>query len=363
MLVVDDSVVIRRLVTDILNAEDGIEVVGTAINGKAAIAKLAALTPDLITLDIEMPEMDGIATLHALRAERCTAPVIMFSTLTDRGAKSTLEALSAGAADYVCKPANMGSVAQSMATVREQLVPKIFALCRRVPRRHIVASAPVQRTAAPAPTDRPAAPRDLARFVPRVVAIGCSTGGPRALTQVLAGLDGATFPLPIVVVQHMPPVFTTQFAAQLDRHSSLHVVEAHGGETLTRGSVFIAPGDHHLEVVKRGGVAVTDVNSAPAVSFCRPSVDVLFKSAAAAFGGAVLAVVLTGMGSDGRDGSVEIHRRGGVVIAQDEATSVVWGMPGSVASAGVAEQIVALSDLPAVIAQFSRRAAAPVAVK
>jgi two-component system chemotaxis response regulator CheB len=356
VLVVDDSVVIRRLVSDVLSAEHDIEVVGTAVNGRVALDKLASLRPDIITLDIEMPEMDGIATLQALRAGRCRLPVIMFSTLTERGASATLEALSAGASDYVTKPANMGSVAASMASVREQLVPRIRALCGRAPARPDGTTAAAAAMAPRAVV--PATPRPAAQAPPRVVAIGCSTGGPTALTTVLMGLS-TTFPLPIVVVQHMPPVFTAQFAARLDRDCPLHVVEATSGHVLAPGTVYIAAGDHHLEVAARGASVVTKLHQGPQVSFCRPSVDVLFNSVAATYDGAALAVMLTGMGRDGRDGSAEIHRRGGTVIVQDEATSVVWSMPGAVASAGLADEILPISDVAAAITRRAGRVPIP----
>lgn len=353
VLVVDDSVVIRRLVTDILSADPDVEVVGTAANGRLALAKLAQLRPDIITLDIEMPEMDGLTALRALRVDHPRLPVIMFSTLTERGARATLDALAAGASDYVSKPANVGSIAESMATVSAELLPRIRALAGR-PRRGgdepVAASVP---RAAPAPARRAGAPT----AAPRVVAIGCSTGGPQALTTVLQQLP-AGFPLPVVVVQHMPPVFTAQFAARLDRNCAVHVVEAAGDETLAPGTVYLAPGDHHLEVVARGFGVRTRLNQGAPVSFCRPSVDVLFGSVTATFGGAVLGVILTGMGQDGREGCRGIVERGGRVIVQDERTSVVWGMPGSVASAGLADSILPLPEIGPAIQRYSAPGAA-----
>jgi two-component system chemotaxis response regulator CheB len=375
VLIVDDSVVIRRLVSDVLSGDPALEVVGTAPNGKLALTKLAQLAPDLLTMDIEMPEMDGIAAVRAMRASGSRLPVIMFSTLTERGAAATLDALEAGASDYVTKPANVGSVAQSMDQVRSQLIPKIKAL---LPRGGTGLPGPVglTRPGRPAPVSRldaarVAAPAAAAMARPgrtasaetvsrvrrdspfRLLAIGCSTGGPEALSRLLSGFR-ADLPVPVVVVQHMPPVFTRQFAARLDRQHKVRVVEAAGGETLEPGTVYIAPGDFHLELQQRGAAVVTRLQQGPPENFCRPAVDVLFRSAATVYGGDVLGVVLTGMGADGRRGSEQLVARGSSVIVQDEATSVVWGMPGAVAGAGLAEEVLALDDLgPATLQRLS----------
>jgi two-component system chemotaxis response regulator CheB len=373
VLVVDDSVVIRRLVSDVLAGDPAIEVVGTAPNGKLALTKLAQLAPDLLTMDIEMPEMDGIAAVRAMRASGSRLPVIMFSTLTERGAAATLDALEAGASDYVTKPANVGSVAESMEQVRSQLIPKIKAL---MPRRGTGLPGPLgaARPGRPAPVSqldaaRFAAPAAMARpgraGAPdtvqrskrdspyRLLAVGCSTGGPEALSRFLSGFP-ADLPVPVVVVQHMPPVFTRQFAGRLDRQHKVRVVEAAGGETLEPGTVYIAPGDFHLEVQQRGAAVVTRLQQGPPENFCRPAVDVLFRSAATVYGGDVLGVVLTGMGADGRRGSEQLVARGSSVIVQDEATSVVWGMPGAVAGAGLAEEVLALDELgPATLQRLS----------
>jgi two-component system chemotaxis response regulator CheB len=355
-MVVDDSVVVRKIVTDVLSADPAIEVVGTAVNGKIALAKLDQLRPDLVTMDIEMPEMNGIDAVRGLRsgaggAKYSRLPIIMFSTLTERGATATLDALSAGANDYVTKPANVGSVAQSMESVREQLVPKIKALTGRP-----VGPGPARPAAAVPP---PRAPQ--ARTTPgkkaAVLVIGSSTGGPEALARVLPLLP-ATLPVPVLLVQHMPPVFTRQFAQRLDRLCALRVVEAVDGVPLHPGTVHLAPGDHHLVVRRTGKGNLTSLNQAPPENFCRPAVDPLFRSAVAAYDGAVLAVVLTGMGADGRNGAAEIRSAGGTVVVQDQATSVVWGMPGAIASAGLADEILPLDR----VAEAIQRHLSPTAV-
>ncbi|MGY2083423.1 protein-glutamate methylesterase/protein-glutamine glutaminase [Blastococcus sp. SYSU DS0539] len=351
VMVVDDSVVVRKIVTDVLSADPGIEVVGTAVNGRIAVGKLEQLRPDLVTMDIEMPEMNGIEVVRAIRGMRNRVPIIMFSTLTERGATATLDALSAGANDYVTKPANVGSVAQSMESVREQLIPRIKALTGRP----VTATA---RVAAPVvPPPRPAAPRTGPGKKPAVLVIGSSTGGPEALARVLPALP-ADLPVPVLLVQHMPPVFTRQFAQRLDRLSALRVVEAVDGTPLVPGTVHLAPGDHHLAVRANGRAGfTTSLDQGPPENFCRPAVDPLFRSAVAAYDGAVLGVVLTGMGADGRNGCGEIRAAGGTVVVQDQATSVVWGMPGAVAQAGSADEVLPLDRIAEAIQRHLSAAA------
>ncbi|MBB3677437.1 protein-glutamate methylesterase/protein-glutamine glutaminase [Modestobacter versicolor] len=336
VMVVDDSVVVRKIVTDVLSEDPMITVVGTAPNGRLAVTKLEQLKPDLVTMDIEMPDMNGIEAVRAIRATRSRVPIIMFSTLTERGASATLDALSAGANDYVTKPANVGSVAQSMESVRQQLVPKIKALTGRP-----ISSGPAAAPVAAPVAVRPPVARTGPAKEPAVLVIGSSTGGPEALTKVLPLLP-ASLPVPVLLVQHMPPVFTRQFAQRLDRLCPLTVVEAGDGTPLAPGTVHIAPGDFHLTIGTSGAARRTALNQAPPENFCRPAVDVLFRSAVAAYGGAVLGVVLTGMGSDGRIGAGQIREAGGTVIAQDQATSVVWGMPGAVTQAGFADEVLPL---------------------
>lgn len=351
VLVVDDAVVVRRMVTDLLSADPEIEVVGTASDGRMALAKLAALTPDLVTLDIEMPELDGLATLVELRKLYPRLPVIMFSTLTERAAASTLEALARGATDYVTKPANVGSVTQAQARIRDELVPKIKALCGRRPR-----SAP-PRGAAPGAATAPAPVRSSPIPLPTridVLAIGVSTGGPNALAAILPGLPAA-FPVPIVVVQHMPPLFTRLLAERLSSISALTVREAGDGAVLEPGTAWIAPGNYHLTLRRDGERVRAALNQDPPENSCRPAVDPLFRSAVEVYGSRVLGVVLTGMGQDGLRGGEAIHRAGGRLLAQDEASSVVWGMPGAIVAAGLADGVLPLA---AMAADLTQRAAA-----
>ena len=339
VLVVDDSVVIRKLVSDLLSADRDIEVVGTAVNGRAALQKVAQLKPDIVTMDIEMPEMNGIESVRAIRATGNKIPIIMFSTLTERGAVATLDALAAGASDYVPKPANVGSVSRSMEQVREALIPRIKSL---VPRPGVSPhpAAPMVPLTASVQLHKPTPPPSGGY---RLLVIGSSTGGPEALGALLHTLP--PLPVAVAVVQHMPPLFTRQFAARLDRQLPYDVVEAEHGQPLRPGMVAIAPGDYHLEVAPDPTGLRTRLTQAPPENYCRPAVDVLFRSAVAAVGPAVLGVVLTGMGSDGCKGARLIVDRGGSGLAQDQATSVVWGMPGAVATAGLAERVLPLLEL------------------
>ncbi|PID54101.1 MAG: chemotaxis response regulator protein-glutamate methylesterase [Micrococcales bacterium] len=354
-MIVDDSVVVRRLVSSALRVQD-VEVVGTAPNGRLAVGEAASLQPDVITMDIEMPQMNGIEAVRALRAAGNRTPVIMFSTLTERGASATLEALAAGATDYMLKPNRVDNVNAAIEQVRNELLPRIRVLAARH-RGAPTATRTGRPVPAPRPSTAPAPPAAAASSTAPVTApkggaagydllvIGCSTGGPEALAAVLQGLPG-DFPLPILAVQHMPPVFTAQFAARLDKQLPFQVYEARDGQPVVPGSVFLAPGGHHLELRRQNMQLTTSLNQSPPVNYCRPAVDVLFHSAAGLARARALGLVLTGMGADGRDGSAAIVAAGGSVIVQDEATSVVWGMPGAVAKAQLAEQILPLAEIP-----------------
>jgi two-component system, chemotaxis family, protein-glutamate methylesterase/glutaminase len=340
ILVVDDSVVIRKVLAEALAMDASIEVAGTAADGNIALAKIPQVNPDLITLDVEMPGKSGIETLVEIRKLYPKLPVIMFSTLTERGAAVTLDALSLGASDYVTKPSNSGSLEQTRAKIQAELIPKIKELCRKATGQP-QSGVPPPKVAAP----RIATPRLGSAARVDVLAVGTSTGGPNALAAVLPGL-AKEFPVPIVIVQHMPPVFTRLLAERLNKQSKVEIREGEEGGLLKPGLAWIAPGDFHMKVARAEGKAVQlRMGQEPPENSCRPAVDVLFRSVAQAYGPNVLAVVLTGMGSDGVRGSEEIKAAGGQVIVQDEASSVVWGMPGQTAAAGWADGIFALAEM------------------
>jgi len=340
-LVVDDSVVIRRLVTDVLTGDPDIEVAGVAANGRIALDKITQINPDVITLDVEMPEMDGLQTLAALRKTHPRLPVIMFSTLTERGGLTTLEALSLGASDYVTKPANVGSAAAGMARVREELIPRIKALCGGAWASRVKVPAAIPGSVRRAPVTPNVSLPD--RRV-EIVAIGASTGGPNALAELIPQIPG-DFPVPIVIVQHMPPIFTKLLAERLSAKSAIEVHEGEAGRDLTAANAWIAPGDYHMVLEKSRPRSRIDLNQDPPENSCRPSVDVLFRAVARSHGASVLGVILTGMGQDGVRGCEHIREAGGQIIAQDEASSVVWGMPGFVARAGLADQVLPLEQI------------------
>lgn len=344
VLVVDDAVVVRKIVTDALAEDPGIEVVGTAPNGRIALAKIPQLNPDLITLDVEMPEMDGLETLTELRKLYPRLPVIMFSTLTERGASTTMDALLRGANDYVTKPANVGSVAEAQSRIRAALIPRVHALAGRTP---APARRPPTSSARPAGRSGAAGRRPAGRI--DAVVIGVSTGGPNALAEVVPALP-ADLAVPVHIVQHMPPMFTRLLAERLDASGPLQVREAIDGEAVGAGQVRIAPGDRHLEVRRVGTQVRTVLHNGPPENSCRPSADVLFRSAATTYGDHVLAVVLTGMGSDGKRGTELVRDAGGRILAQDEASSVVWGMPGAVVEAGLVDEVLPLSVIARTIA-------------
>jgi two-component system chemotaxis response regulator CheB len=340
VMVVDDSVVIRRLVTQALEQDATIEVVGTASNGAIGLQRIPQFNPDVITLDIEMPDMNGLEMLRRIRREYPQLRVIMFSTLTERGAAVTLEALTLGADDYVTKVSNEGSLDRSMARLRDEMIPKIKQFFRMAGQS--AAAAPANGSTVPAVGAKPIAPS--LKLKPKVVVIGVSTGGPTALAAILPSLP-ASFPLPILLVQHMPPLFTRLLAERLNATCPLTVEEASDGDPVEAGKILIAPGDFHMKVASRGGVIRICLDQSPRQNSCRPAVDALFASVAELYGGAVLSVVLTGMGQDGLHGVKLLKARGARVLVQDEASSVVWGMPGAVVTAGLADRVLTLDDV------------------
>jgi two-component system, chemotaxis family, protein-glutamate methylesterase/glutaminase len=340
VMVVDDAVVFRKLISEELARDPALEMVGAAANGRIALARMPLVAPDVVILDVEMPELDGLATLKELRKQYPRLPVIMFSALTERGAEATLDALTLGATDYFTKPANSGSLEASMQVVREQLIPKIKTLCagdRTELRSKLIPAV------APQVARRPQSAGTRQEPV-QILAIGSSTGGPNALAELFRRLP-AGFPVPIVIVQHMPPMFTRLLAERLTAQFAIRVREGSSGTVLQPGEAWIAPGDHHMIVVRDGHQVRLLLHQDPPENSCRPAVDVLLRSVAKVFGPNSLTVILTGMGQDGLRGCEAVREAGGQVLVQDEATSVVWGMPGCVARAGLADRVLPISLL------------------
>lgn len=376
ILVVDDAVVVRRLVADALNADPELEVCGTASNGRLALEQIAKTKPDAVTLDVEMPEMDGLETLRELRKLQARLPVVMLSALTERGASVTLDCLAAGASGYVTKPSGSGNMEQAKERVRAELAPMLKALCQRqrtqpkpfapgslaassplaaapaaTTEKATSASTPSVQSAPTAPARRPAAGARSAE----VIAIGVSTGGPNALAELIPQLP-ADLPVPVLVVQHMPPVFTRLLAERLAAKSKVPVIEVVDGEVVKSGHVYVAPGDFHMTIKRQGTDVRIVLDQAAPENSCRPAVDPLFRSVAQLYGKGTLAVVLTGMGRDGLRGCEGLREAGAQILAQDEETSVVWGMPGFVARAGLADDVLPLQRIAT---EIVRRLGAP----
>ena len=335
VLVVDDSAVVRGLIAKNLKEDPAIEVVGTAANGQLALDALARMPVDVVVLDIEMPVMDGLTALAQITANYPATRVIMASTLTLRNAEISLKALNLGAADYVPKPeSGLGAAAE----FQRELIAKVKALAARRGIRHVVA-APTQ------PASAPVVPlRRVERSKPTVLAIGSSTGGPPALQLLFAALKGAVTQ-PILLTQHMPATFTALLAEQLSRVGERPCAEAKDGEAILPGRCYVAPGGWHMTVGRDGATPVVRLNQEPPENYCRPAVDPMLRSAASVYGAGVLAVILTGMGHDGARGCEAVAQAGGRFIAQDEASSVVWGMPGAAAATGLAQTILPLTEI------------------
>lgn len=332
ILIVDDSVVVRRLLHGALQDDPDFEPVGVAANGRLALDRIERLRPDAVILDVEMPVLNGIDTLRAIRSTNRHLPVVMFSALTKQGAKESVAALVAGATDCATKPSGCGNREEALAHVRTDLLPKL---------RRILRPEAIRSDALPAPRQRSLRPR---RWRPRVLAIGSSTGGPNALARLIADL-GTDFPLPIAITQHMPPLFSRMLAERLDTLTDLEVREAQDGAVLEPRRVLVAAGDYHLRFRRTNNQVVATLDQGPQEHSCRPAVDVMFRSLVELYGGDLIAVVLTGMGQDGARGAKTIRELGGHVVAQDEASSVVWGMPGSVVAAGAAHEVLPLTAI------------------
>jgi two-component system chemotaxis response regulator CheB len=367
VLIVDDSAVMRKIIASALQKESSIEIAGFAANGLQAIEAIQTCNPDVVTLDIEMPEMDGLTALREIRKENKYLPIIMFSSLTHKGAQAAVMALTAGASDYVGKPVNAtGGIDDAFKVLETELIPKIIGLAKRVKSRRAregaaaeapksipVTASKIAIAAKPAATIK--APSSLASTISKAtsgvlakpaeaVCIGVSTGGPEALMQVF-GAFNSPLSVPIFIVQHMPADFTTLLAARLSATGVMTVKEAEEGEIAEPGMVYIAPGGFHMTVSRPGTKTIIHLNSEPPENSCRPAVDVLFRTAADVYGSSLLTVMLTGMGYDGLKGSQVVKEKGGQVIAQDEATSVIWGMPGAVVQAGLADAVLPLDKI------------------
>jgi two-component system chemotaxis response regulator CheB len=361
VMVVDDSAVIRGLISKALEADPGIKVVHSASNGQMAVEIAGRSNIEVVVLDVEMPVMDGLTALPKLLAAKPGLQVVMASTLTRRNADFSLKGLEAGAADYVAKPSSSELV--SAESFKRELTSKVKELGKTYRRKH-----PGSATAAPTVTRRvvpvaPAGPpapislRSEATIQPEILAIGSSTGGPQALFKVLGGLGGKA-DLPILVTQHMPATFTAILAEHIAQASRIPTAEARDGEPVMRGRIYVAPGDIHMTVAVEDGKKIIRLVKGAPENFCRPAVDPMLRSVAAAYGARSMVLILTGMGSDGRKGSSAVVDAGGTVVAQDEATSVVWGMPGCVAKAGLCSAVLPLPEIAPYLRRLAMRSAA-----
>ena len=359
VMLVDDSTVIRGFFRRAMEEEPSIDVVSSVGNGQSAVDALPSAKPDVIVLDIEMPVMDGMTALPKLLAIDPDVKIIMASTLTLANADISLKALSMGATDYIPKP-NTNAELHSAGAFKQELIDKILALGRakrNLPTEHIpVTDAPAKKAAVQTRSvaSGPIVLRKPAILPATVLAIGSSNGGPQALLKVISGL-GSDFDLPVLITQHMPATFTGILAEHLAKAADREVKEASDGDVVRPGRVYVAPGDFHLVAENHGTDVVIRLNQGPPENFCRPSVDVMLRSLARTYGNRLLTVILTGMGQDGMLGGREVVDAGGTLIAQDEATSVVWGMPGAVANDGLCSAIVPLDDVAAKIRELSGR--------
>ena len=359
VMLVDDSAVIRGFFRRAMEEEPAIEIVSSVGNGQSAIDALAKAKPDVIVLDIEMPVMDGLTALPKLLAIDPEVKIVMASTLTLANADISLQALSIGATDYIPKPTTSAEL-HSKGSFKSELIEKILALGRakrRLPPEVQPAPEAAAKKAAVRAGSAPSGPvalRKPAILPANFVAIGSSTGGPQALLKVVAGL-GPDFDVPVLITQHMPPTFTGHLADHLSKAADREVKEASDGDVVRSGCIYVAPGDYHMVVENDGTDVVIRLNQNPPENYCRPAVDVMLRSLAKLYGNRLLTVILTGMGHDGLLGGREVVNSGGTLIAQDEATSVVWGMPGAVANDGLCSAVVPLDTISAKIRELSGR--------
>lgn len=350
VLIVDDAVTYRKVLSDILAEEPGVVVVGTAANGRIAVQKIEQLRPDVLTLDLEMPEMNGLELLRHLQANRADVGAIVLSASSSAGASQTLAALEAGAFDFVLKP-NGASVAENTDRLARELRLKLTAYARRQGVRRILAGDRAGPPVAPGPAalpERPTKPPPVRTGSPQAVVIGISTGGPKALAQMLPQLP-ANLRVPVLVVQHMPPVFTASLAQDLNTRCALAVAEAQDGDPVVPGRIWIAPGGRQMGLARQDSGVTIRITDDPPENSCRPAVDYLFRAAADAYGGNVLAVVMTGMGYDGTSGCALLKARGAEVFVQDAASCVVFGMPRGPIEKGLADAVVPLDRMAAEI--------------
>ena len=344
VLVCDDSAVARGLLVRALEGDDKIQVVGSVMHGAAALTWLEKNTADVMICDIAMPVMDGLETLERLQSDHPHLPAIVVSSSTTSGSESTVAALKLGAVACVAKP-NTGNAGNNVEKLASDLRPLVLKVSRRV-KRTTLSSAPSQ------PTVPRAAPASR-RFSPEVIVIGSSTGGPRALQEVIQRIP-LEVDAPILIAQHMPPMFTPILAEHLEQDCGRPAQEGRNNAPVHPGNIYVAPGDFHMQLHRRDGQLLTQLNQNEPEHFCRPSVNPLFRSAAELFPGGVLAIMLTGMGEDGIEGTHEVHKANGYIIAQDEKSSVVWGMPGAVVRAELAQEILSVEQIgPAVGTVFS----------
>src|SRR5579862_6247794 len=361
VMLVDDSVVIRGMISRWVESEPDMVVAASLRTGRDAVNQIERVNPDVAVLDIEMPELDGISALPQLLAKKRNLIVIMASTLTRRNAEISFKALSLGASDYIPKPESTRE-SSAAETFRHDLVQKIRHLGAKVRRSSSPAHAPTSAPAADRAHRAPVAPaaaapiarRNFSMQSPKVLVIGSSTGGPQALMSLVAEMGPVIDRFPVLITQHMPPTFTTILAEHLARASHRPAHEAIDGEAVKPGQIYLAPGGRHMRVTRQGAGAVIALDDGPPINFCKPAVDPLFSSAIDVWQGSTMALVLTGMGSDGMRGGKDIVAAGGSVIAQDEATSVVWGMPGAAAHAGICAAVLPLDQIaPKIVRLFS----------